>query len=86
MCVRVPPSGLDEAERLPRLHHLLQTGAAGSPGLQTQVVEVPDPGRGAEHQELQVAALAEPAELQQVGGAVFFPVEVENVSVSVGSE
>lgn len=50
------------------MHHFLQAGAAGSPGFPPKVLAVPDSRRGPKHQELQVAALAEPAELQQVSG------------------
>lgn len=58
--------GLDEAQCLPCLHHFVQAGAAGSPGVQTEILAVPNPGRSPKHQELQVPTLAKPAELQQV--------------------
>lgn len=45
------------------MHHLVQAGHPGPPELPAQKVEVPDPGRGAEHQELQVPAVAAAAEL-----------------------
>lgn len=61
--------GLDEAKRFPRVHHFVQVGAAGSPGVPAQVLAVSDSRRGTKHQELQVPTLAEPAELQQVGRA-----------------
>jgi len=60
-------SGMDQAQRVPRVHHVLQAGAAGPPGFPPQVVAIPDPGRGPEHQELQVPTLAEPSQFQQVG-------------------
>lgn len=68
MVVFLCSPGLDETQRLPRLHHVVQAGAAGSPGVPTQILALPDPGRSPEHQELQVSALAEPPELQQVSG------------------
>lgn len=39
-----PPAykGLDEAQCLSCVHHFLQVGPPGSPGLQTQVLALPD--------------------------------------------
>ena len=59
--------GLDEAERLPRLHHLLQARHPGPVELPAQAVVLLHPRRGAAHQELQEPALAAPAQLQQQG-------------------
>ncbi|GCC43252.1 hypothetical protein chiPu_0026947, partial [Chiloscyllium punctatum] len=55
--------GLDQAKCLPRLYHLVQTGAPGSPSVPPQKLEIHDPGRGPEHQKLQVPTLAVTPEL-----------------------
>lgn len=69
------------------MHHFVQVGASGSPGVPAKVLAVPDPRRGTKHQELQVPALAEPAELQQVSRAGCFvfsgrPVQTVGLRVS----
>lgn len=50
--------GLDETERVSHLHHVLQVSHPGSSKFPAEEVEILDSGRGAEHQELQVAAVA----------------------------
>ena len=59
-------SGLDQAQCLPCMYHILQAGAAGPPGLSSQELALSHSGWGSEHQELQVTALAVTAQLQQV--------------------
>lgn len=36
------PTGLDETQCFPRVHHFLQVGSSGSPGFQAQVLALPD--------------------------------------------
>lgn len=59
-------AGLDQAQCLPCVYHILQAGAAGPPGLPPQELALSHSGWGSEHQELQVSALAVIAQLQQV--------------------
>ena len=59
-------AGLDQAQCLPCVYHILQAGAAGPPGLPPQELALSYIGWGSEHQELQVTALAVTAQLQQV--------------------
>ena len=59
-------TGLDQAQCLPCVYHILQAGAAGPPGLPPQELALSYIGWGSEHQELQVTALAVIAQLQQV--------------------
>lgn len=62
---------LDEAERFPHLHHVVQARHTGPPELQAEEMEVPDTRRGAEHKELQVATLAAAAQLSDATVSVF---------------
>mmetsp|Transcript_24567 Transcript_24567/g.80106 ORF Transcript_24567/g.80106 Transcript_24567/m.80106 type:complete len:605 (+) Transcript_24567:570-2384(+) len=62
-------AGLVQDERLPRLHHVVQARHPGSGRLPPQKVEVPHPRRGAPHQELPLAALADAAQLQRQAAA-----------------
>ena len=54
---------MDEGQRVPHLRDLLQAGHTGPQQLQAVQVGVLYPRRGPAHQELQVAALAAPAQL-----------------------
>lgn len=54
---------LDQSERIPRVHHIVQTGHPRSPKFSTEKVEIFDIGRSAKYQKFQVTTLAIVAEL-----------------------
>lgn len=54
---------LDEGQRIPRVHHIVQTRHPGSSEFSTEKVEILDIGRSAKYQKFQVTTLAIVAEL-----------------------
>lgn len=54
---------LDQSERIPRVHHIVQTGHPGPPKFSTKKVEIFDIGRSTKYQKFQVTTLATAAEL-----------------------
>eukprot|EP00166_Cyanidium_caldarium_P000981 ctg_145.g49 len=62
-------SRLDQAGGIPRVHHLVQRGAARCTHLPAQALELSGVGRGTEHQEFREPALADAAHLSRQAAA-----------------